>query len=58
MELGFNMLVGSDEEKILQAYRALDSINFELVGLTEILEKGTLYGNGAASARIVEELLR
>jgi len=50
VENGFNILVGADREKIVQAYS--DYSKFKIQNL-----KLNLYGDGYASKKIVEELL-
>jgi len=51
VDLGTNVLVGADKEKILNAYKNSSVFNKEH-------SKLNLYGGGTASKRIIEELLR
>jgi len=50
VENGFNILVGADREKIVQAYSNYSKFKIQN-------SKLNLYGDGNASKKIVEELL-
>ena len=50
VELGANILVGADKDKILEAYKNHKSLNTSHYSLD-------LYGSGKASKKIIEELL-
>lgn len=58
VENGYNVLVGTNKENIVESYTYLVSRNFQIPSKNEPLKSTSLYGKGNASELIVKELLK
>jgi UDP-GlcNAc3NAcA epimerase len=61
VEIGANKLVGADKEKIIESYLYISNSLLEKEKTNTLItnnQSTTLYGNGKASKKIIEELLK